>query len=509
MQKVKKYRVFMCSVFLLAISVPLIFSNKVGGGISSEENRYLAKFPVIFDENGKFVGEGLRQGIESWINDNAFGREIASKINKKVNFELFNQNTTKDIMYGKDKWIFLTHESNIKSIQHADVPDEAKIQEIKTKLQNMKEYFKSKGINYQINVFPNKFDIYSEYLLDTIRPIQDKSLLDVFYELKQDGNDNINIDVDEFMNEKKNRVIYSKANDSSHWNNYGAFIGYSQILKGLKKQSPNIKELCKDDFIISPIQKDVFVANKLYTTETDYQFEYKGQRMASEDPDFFRQIGYTSVDPWCSYRHFINSDKSLPKAVIIGDSYVWMFMLDNLAESFSELVFIHQLDIDNLSKIMNIVEPDNVIIAGLDRTVLACIDEYMIPNINNPEANRITDEPFQYLDYVNNEILGSQDIYIDSTQRITTLEGWAVDVLADNVASSVLIQVGEKIYKADYGKERQSVVDYFNKPNWKNSGYTVALPTEALLEAGTMKILVVSNDGQYKYETQEYKVNKK
>lgn len=509
MQKVRNYRVFLCSVFILTISIPLIFSNKIGGSISNEENRYLAKFPTVFDENGKLVSHGLRQGLEDWINDNAFGREIASKINKRVNLEVFHQNPTKEIMYGKEKWIFLTHEDNIKGIQHADVPNEARLQEIKTKLRDMGRYFDNKEIKYQLNIFPNKVDVYPEYLLDTIRPIQDKSLLDVFYELKKEENDNINIDIDEFMKEKKDRVIYSKASDTSHWNKYGAFIGYSQIMKGLQEQTPNIKVLDKDDYIISPIEKDVYIANKLYTTETDYQFEYQGQRTASEDSSFFEQIGYTSQDPWCSYRHFVNSDKELPKAVIIGDSYVWMFMLEDIAESFSEVVFIHQLDINNLDKVIDFVEPDNIIIAGLDRTVLACIDQYSIPKVNSPETNMTTDQPFQNLDYVNNEVFGSQDIYIDSTHRGTTLEGWAVDVLADNVASAVLVQVGDKIYQADYGKERQSVVDFFNKPNWINSGYVIKVPTQALLEEGSMKILVVSNDGKYKYESQQYIINQK
>lgn len=42
-----------------------------------------------------------------------------------------------------------------------------------------------------------------------------------------------------------------------------------------------------------------------------------------------------------------------------------MFMLENLAESFSELVFIHYNDIDNLNQMIATVKPDIVLATGI------------------------------------------------------------------------------------------------------------------------------------------------
>ena len=44
-----KNNVFLITVFIAAIILPLIFSDKEGGRISAMENRYLATFPKSSD----------------------------------------------------------------------------------------------------------------------------------------------------------------------------------------------------------------------------------------------------------------------------------------------------------------------------------------------------------------------------------------------------------------------------------------------------------------------------
>ena len=70
-----------------------------------------------------------------------------------------------------------------------------------------------------------------------------------------------------------------------------------------------------------------------------------------------------------------DSNTELPKIVIVGDSYTWMFMLPWISESFSETVFIHQLDGGNLQSVIDVVQPDIVVFTGLHNTVEAAIKQ--------------------------------------------------------------------------------------------------------------------------------------
>ena len=374
-------------------------------------------------------------------------------------------------------------------------------------MKDITQYFKRNGIIFAMNVFPFKPDIYPEYLPDGIMKVRDKSFLDIYADLSHTDEYDLNIDVDEFIKAKQNTVIYSKAHDTSHWNNYGAYIGYIQIMQGIKKHIPDIKMLEKEDFIITPFEREITIAGELHTTETDYDFQLKTQRTAVSDKSFFDRIGFTSNDPWRSYNYYKNSDERLPKAVIVGDSYTWMFMLDNLAESFSELVFLHYYDINNTDMICDIIDADIVVLAGLTETVYTGVNIFQIIDEDSITTVKKTNQPYQYLDFVNGEILGStNNITVSNNISHIELEGWAVDCLANDTASKVMVQVGNEYYEANYGKPRESVVIYFQNDGWLNSGYTITLNAKEVIEAGKISIHVISQDGSYQYPPVRYTI---
>ena len=116
--------------------------------------------------------------------------------------------------------------------------------------------------------------------------------------------------------------------------------------------------------------------------EIDLNYEPGFTRTASEDAGFFDRINYTSKDIWKSYRYFSNTDTTLPKAILVGDSYVWQFLLQNMAESFSELVFIHYLDIDQVNSLATIIKPDVIILAGQGYPAIWALSQFPIRNLS-------------------------------------------------------------------------------------------------------------------------------
>jgi len=67
--------------------------------------------------------------------------------------------------------------------------------------------------------------------------------------------------------------------------------------------------------------------------------------------------------------------------------------------------------------------------------------------------------------------------------------------------------VGDQYYNATYGKERTSVVEFFQNEAYLNSGYTINLNTQELIDAGTVIIHVISADGSYQYPPCIYTVH--
>ena len=417
MNKLKKMKVIFILCFIIMISMPAICVNRIYGKVSESENRYLAGFPrFIVQETGEIDREFLGN-FNTWFNDNIGFRELFFKLNKAIDYRIFNQNSNHDVVIGKDNWMFLMNDSVLADVQNTNIINEQQRKFYKDKYNKMTKYFNSIGSDFAITVFPHKSRMYAEYLPDTILKKNDKSLIDIMKEKFQESKEfDFNVCDDELQKAKQKRVIYSKAYDQSHWNNYGGFIGYTQIMKQAKQYIPTLKILTEDDFIITPFERETYLGGKLFTTETDYDFKLKNNCTATSDKSFFNNIGYKSNDPWQSYNYYKNSDSSLPKAVVIGDSYVWMFMLDKMAESFSELVFIHQLDINNLNPIIQTVHPDIVLAAGLNNTILGLAD-YNIPLIN-PTATIVNENTPR-------EIRRGEKYTIEITVKNTSNEVWS------------------------------------------------------------------------------------
>ncbi|WP_105177322.1 alginate O-acetyltransferase AlgX-related protein [Clostridium cagae] len=418
MNKLNKMKKIFILCFIIMITMPLVFINKIEGRVSPTENRYLVTFPKIIDNTTGKINKGFISNLREWINDNIGFREFFIKLNKEFNVNLFKQiDNNNNVIIGKDKWVFLMSDSVLADVQNTNLINKEQVEYYKNKYLEITKYFKNLGTDFAITVFPHKTNMYSEYLPDTILRINNKSLLDIMKNNFENSKDfDLNVSIDKLEEAKKSKIIYSKAYDQSHWNNYGGFIGYTEIMKQAKKYIPDIKILTEDDFNIIPFERETYLGKELFTTETDYDFKLKYSATAISDKSFFEKIGYQSKDPWKSYNYLKNSDATLPKAIVIGDSYVWMFMLNNMAESFSELVFIHQLDIDNLNKIYSIVKPDIIIGAGLDNTMLGLAD-YNIP-LMNPTADIV-------LENTPAEIKRGEKYNINITVKNTTDEIWS------------------------------------------------------------------------------------
>jgi alginate O-acetyltransferase complex protein AlgJ len=360
-----KNHLLIITVFLASIILPLVFSNKVGGKISMSENRYLATFPTILTSNMKLAPD-IKKGLENWINDNAGGRNAALSIVNKVSYKIFHLFPEDNVVEGIDDWLYVIHNYELSNFVNTNIPTQKHFQWLKDNFSRITGDLRKKGIEYTVIIWPYKFNIYPEYFPDTLIKVNNLSEIEVLdRNLSNSTKFDFKTAYDVLNAAKEKQLVYYKAYDLGHWNNYGALLGYTELMRQAQQHIPGLKILTEKDFTIKPVILDTNLPWGFHTQEQDLQYTLKNGNHARSDITFFNTFNFVSKDPWKSYNYYENTDSSLPKAVIVGDSFVWMFMLPDLAESFSQLVFIHFLDLDNLNSIINIVKPDIVIMAGL------------------------------------------------------------------------------------------------------------------------------------------------
>lgn len=347
---------------------PLLFSDKVGGGISVDENRYLAKFPQMS------FHKGITEELENWISDNAGGRTWLRSIYNYANINLLGSKRD-DVNFYIDDWVFLLNETTLQYLQNSDIMSDEEIEQFVENYEHIRVYLLEQGIVMGTLVFPHKVEAYSEKFTEFVNKINEKSNLDILREISENHQEfNLEVLYNGMVQKKEEgKMFYSKAYDTSHWNNQGAYWGYQMLMQLVKQELPEINILSENDLEVNSVQREKYYNSKVYR-EDDLAYDVVNPK-AVLDLEWFKQNEYVSEDMWQSYKYYKNSDSTLPKIVIVGDSYVWMFMLPWIAESFSETVFIHQLDYKNFESIKNIIEPDIVIFSGLQNTVISGITD--------------------------------------------------------------------------------------------------------------------------------------
>lgn len=349
-------------VFGALMIFPFLLADKAGGGISEEENRYLARAPEL-----KWH-EGFNTEVENWINDNVGGKSILRQIYNYININILKSCRDSQFYY-HDDWVYLISNPVPLMLQHGDNMSEIELNDFIAKYESIQTYFEQRDIRFCTTIFPHKVDVYPENL-PFIRQKFPVSQLEIMQEnMAANKKYHMSVLYDKLIQTKeKGELVYSKAYDGSHWNNKGAFIGYKGLMEQLQEVCPEIPVYDETDFNFTLVKRTKEYNGREYEEE-DIEYSFKKEQKANLDMSWFEKQKFVSKDIWKSYKYYLNEDSTLPKAIIVGDSYVWMFLLPYIAESFSELLFIHDLDSDQLLTLAERIEPNVIAFAGLNNSI--------------------------------------------------------------------------------------------------------------------------------------------
>ena len=505
MRRIKVFNTVFILVFIVTIVTPIFLINTEPNKVSTLENRVLAQFPNMKSE-GK-INKNFISQFETWFNDNIGLRDKITNINNMMLYKLFGKINRENTFKGKDDWIYFMYPNMVTEYQNMISLEQTELQKYLIKYKKIDNYLKGKEIPFLVSIAPTKENIYPEYMMNTILRKGTNSKADDIVKYMQ-----TNSDLDFFslkpalLDAKKYGIVYSKNCDVTHWNRRGALVGYFELMNRMKKYIPDLKVLKWEDFNTEDYQRQGEIVNGIPVKEIDTKYTLKSGYTSKLDNRIFKHITVGDSSN-LSYR-YINENSQLPKLLIMGDSFIYQFILPEISESFSEVVFLHLNNLMDIKKYVEIFNPDMVLLEAMEPAITSIKDNVYYSDdyfdsysdyINLPTRNTVV--PTNWVDYINAEIVNNQEEWnIDETTPITKIEGWAIDPVAQNVASKIYLQVGDEYYEAEKHQKRQSVVEVLGNKNYLYSGFTFEIKTSDLLaNSENVKLITVSRDKSAKY----------
>jgi hypothetical protein len=152
-------------------------------------------------------------------------------------------------------------------------------------------------------------------------------------------------------------------NLDTHWNHRGAFIAYQAMIEMLRPEFPTIVSLPASALKYEPIERDTDLARLLGLNKTLRQTIDQASVQDSHVIET-RGTGYRTGGVWAKTRH-----SDAPRAVILCDSFVGVWAVDFLQESFSESFIVYHQGMKYFPDIIEQYKPDVVIYAVTERLI--------------------------------------------------------------------------------------------------------------------------------------------
>lgn len=156
-----------------------------------------------------------------------------------------------EVLLGKDGWLFYKTKTDGEPLYDYMGINHFSKEELEEVLLNMEEfgaYLENRGIAFAVMTVPNKEQVYSEYMPDTVLKYNEKSRLDELTEfIKNRNGGNINgkypyLDVSSCLFKNKNDYqLYYKTD--SHWNEQGSFVAFMELMDKLYGKSQKLEDV--------------------------------------------------------------------------------------------------------------------------------------------------------------------------------------------------------------------------------------------------------------------------
>ena len=353
-----------CAVFIVCISLPLVFTNLKDGVVSESENRYLTSKPTLFTEEGE-LNKAFFGDVESWFNDNVGFRDEIVVANAQIQYNVFHQlsNNTDYLLGPKGEFNYATDDM-LKDYQHFNLKEEEALKKIENSYQFVSDWLNAQGIQFYYFQCWDKHSIYPEQFPISVNQYGDSSKTEQIISILEERTTiHVVNPKDALIAGKSQYETYSLYGDPSHWTRRGAYIGYLELMGAINAENDNkYKVLQESEYDLSLTDQGSTFFGGVHEVNMLEKFELLDPKAYETN----EKLTYLAEDE----RHRVFTNDAVDndtRVLVLGDSYVNSYIIDDLAESFHETIIIWGDHTKYMKEIVAAYQPDIVICENAER----------------------------------------------------------------------------------------------------------------------------------------------
>jgi len=357
----KRYYVLILA-FLFSIFVPNLIYLLVQNSVDTEnkENRKLIEFPLLDASNWTtFPGR-----LDEYIDDHAAFKNQLMFLNSWLDITLFERTGSDDVTLGEDSWLFIKGESYTQYKKIEEITG-AELELIRDNVLRMQQLCEEQGSQFVIFVAPNKEQVYTEYMPDSIKRREGKSREDIIIDYLRENTDVcILYPQEELVSARDTCEVYLQYD--SHWNQIGAFIGTQQVMEAVT----GTREYLENKEILEGKTTSGDLA-RLLNMESVYDDDVE-LGVSEYFPDVEAQL--QEEDGMNYFHRFTSNSENSQKLLLIGDSFS-VAMRRYLSKNFSESIFARREVYK--PEMLSEYQADVVVYEVVERLLYSCLSQHL------------------------------------------------------------------------------------------------------------------------------------
>lgn len=203
---------------------------------ASSENRTLAKWPALQDENG-WNWNYLSEAGDYFQDHFGFRQELVTA-NALLQGKLFGVSAADGVICGTDGWLY--YKDSLDDYLGTNLMSDRQLYNAARTLALMQEYVEKRGAKFLFTVAPNKNTLYGEWMpyYDKLVVTEENNIRRMQTWLEKEGVSYLNLTQ---ALEESDEILYHKKD--SHWNNMGAAIASDALMTALEKEHESYEDV--------------------------------------------------------------------------------------------------------------------------------------------------------------------------------------------------------------------------------------------------------------------------
>lgn len=349
--------------FLLMLLIPLIGLLVQKETVSMEENRRLAEPAVLVDEAGK-INPAFPAEFDTWVSDHVGFRKYFVLQSGRLHYALFRKFPLGNPnVFGPSGELNYATEDTFHDYQHKDLYPESYMRKVADALCSLSAYATEHGAKLYYYQCWDKQSVYPEQFPDTVLQLGKESKTDRLVQCYADAGVSVISPKQTLIEGKKRYETYSVFSDPNHWTPRGAYLGYLELMQALNRDSDvPLRVLKESDYKIKVKDLGYTLYGAIHRVNMLEEFTLRDPKAKLTN----EKLSVGAAHP--RSRYFTNDAvKNGKKLLIIGDSYFHEFILEDIAESFSETVLIWGDDVEQFKAAVDAYQPDLIVLENAER----------------------------------------------------------------------------------------------------------------------------------------------